>query len=125
MRRFDASVNFVRRDVNESRDFMPARRFEQRECAVEICLDYGRRRVYAAVDVRLGCEVNYRVGRFLAENVLHRILIAYVCLHKRIATILEYGLKVLEIPGVGQLIDIDAPIPPRLPAMPFARNRIR
>ncbi len=48
--------------MNESRDFIPARRFEQGKSAVEIGQDYRGGRVDAAIDMGFSGEVDYSVG---------------------------------------------------------------
>ena len=102
-----AAIHLVGRDVQETPGVVGARRFEQRERASQIGLEDRLRRQDAAVHVRFGGEVDDGVGRKLVQQGVHQRRVANVAVHEAIPRIGRHRLQVLEVPGVGELVQID------------------
>ena len=81
--------------------------FEQRERAAEIGANHRLRREDAAVDVRFGGEVHDGIRLFFANGCSTTIGVADVAVHKAVALIAIDRRQILQIPGVGQLVEID------------------
>ena len=83
------------------------RRLEQRRGADDIGLDEGRRRVDRAVDMALGGEVIDRTRPVLLERRGHRRAIADIGAQEDMGLVAGHWREILEIAGVGQLVDGD------------------
>ena len=76
MRRRDAAVNLVGRDMHETRCLMRARRFEQRERAPQIGLKHRRRGKNTAVHVRFRREVYDDIRLHFRDRLIHQCGVA-------------------------------------------------
>ena len=70
-------------------------------------MDERRRAFDAAVDVGFGGEVHYRVDSFFGEEPLDQSSIADVALDEAVAGIGGDVGQVLEVAGVGELVEVD------------------
>ncbi len=104
-RRFDAAVDFVGRDVHETRGAAHPGGFEQRERAAEVGLEHRRGREDAAVHVRFGGEVHDGVRPFFGQQRVHQRRVADVALNEAVARVRGHGRQVLQVARVGQLIE--------------------
>ena len=66
----------------------------------------GCRREDAAIHMRFGREVDYRIGLGFLEDPAQPILIAQIGLVKPIARIIGHRGQVLQVSGISELIDI-------------------
>ena len=106
----NVAVDFVGRDVDETLEVELARDLEQSESAGDVGFDDRRGLIDAAIDVRLGCEMNDGIaavhGRFDASGV------ANVAFDETILRMVCDRIEVPKIPGVGQLVVVDDRVVP-------------
>ena len=93
--------------MHETGDLVQARRFQQGEGAVVIGAHHGFGRENAAIHVRFGGEMHDRVGALFAYQRVDQRGIADISLHEAVAGIAIDGREILQIAGVGQLIEVD------------------
>ena len=86
---------------------MEPRRLEQHEGADDIGLDERLGAVDRAVDMALGGEVHHDVGAVSRERRPHGAGIADVDLREGIARIVGDGCEVVEVAGVGELVEAE------------------
>src|SRR5947209_10953276 len=114
MRRIDASIHLIRRDVYESRNLVFARCFEQRKRTVEVSLNDRGGGVNASIHVRFRSEVDHRIWRLTGENGFYLFRIADIGMNESICGIRADFSQVIEVPGIGQLVQINDPFGPAL-----------
>ena len=112
----ERSVDFIGGNVQETerrairfrqRRPISARFFQQAECAVDVGANKIVGAVNGAVDMAFGGEMNDGARLFAPKQVAQTIAIDNVALLKAIARIAFDGSQVLEIAGIGQLVEID------------------
>jgi len=81
--------------------------FEESQRCHNVGLDKCIGVVNRPVDVALGCEVDYGCRPVFSQNVINRLDIADVRVEKGVSPIADKLRKILYIPGVSQVIDID------------------
>src|SRR5690606_25169563 len=110
------AVDLVRGDVQEAEVLarralhaapVAERRLEQGKGAVDVGPDELPRTADRAVDVAFGREVQDRARPVLGQQGGHALLVADVGLHEHMGRLLADRREVLEIAGVGELVDID------------------
>src|SRR5882724_1356623 len=101
-----ASINFVRADVDESREFTCPGSFEQALRTGNVGAKEGRSIFNAAVDMGFGGEIDKRV-KAAFENIGNRFGIANVAANKVIPRVRGQVAEALRVSGVGQLVEID------------------
>src|SRR5882724_11875071 len=101
-----ASINFVRADVDESREFTCPGSFEQALRTRNVGAKEGRSIFNAAVDMGFGGEIDKRV-KAAFENIGDRLGIADVAANKVVTRVRGQVAQALRVSGVGQLVEID------------------
>ena len=96
------AVHLVRADLEEALVPVAPRGLEQHERADDLGLHEGVRRLDAAIDVRLGGKVDDRVR--LAGDSLDQRRIGDVPMHEAVPRVGGHIGQVLEVAGVGQLV---------------------
>ncbi len=90
--------------MHEARHARLAARLQQVVRAIDVGAHEGRRVFDAAIDVALGGKVNHRIA---AAHLLEHAAIADVHLHELAAAFAQLRLKVLQIAGIGELVEDD------------------
>ncbi len=113
----ERAVDLVGRDVQEAEARrgrrlvaqVEARRLEQLVGAHEVRAHEAGRVVDRAVDVRLGREVDDRLGPPLADERAHGRAVGDVAVHERVARVLRDVRQALQVAGVGERVQHDHP----------------
>src|SRR6266478_574324 len=100
------AINFVRADVDESREFTCPGSFEQALRTENVGAKKGRSIFNAAVDMGFGGEIDKRV-KAAFENIGDRFGIANVAANKVVTRVRGQVAQALRVSGVGQLVEID------------------
>jgi hypothetical protein len=101
-----ASVDLVGRNLHVPPDARGARRLQQAQRPGDVRVEERLRGHDAAVDVALGGEVDDRLDRVALHQLLHRRAVPDVPAHEDVSGIPLEVAQVLEIPGVGQGVDV-------------------
>jgi hypothetical protein len=114
--RAEAAEDLVGRDVDEAkarralgRQARPiaADRFEQAIAADDIGVDERGRVEDRAVDVRLGREMDDRLGLVEVEQARDQLMVTDVAVDEGVRGVVGDGGEIAEIAGVGQRVEID------------------
>lgn len=62
------------------------------------------------IHMALRSEIDHRIGFVRMQQKLDQLRIADIAMHKKMVRIVPQGGKVIRIPGIGQLVEIDHPI---------------
>src|SRR5580700_10340491 len=92
--------------MHEARNSRPARGLQKRKRATKVGSNRFRGRMYASVHMRFGGEVNYRIGARSFEHLEHARFIADVGTFEMVAGVAGDRLQVLQIAGIGQLVNV-------------------
>src|SRR6185437_15793577 len=112
--RVEISVDLVGRDVVEAACtagpiLIPrrTRRLQQLVSAPHVGIDERIRTVDRAIDVRFRGKVHDGVDSFALDNLVHRIAVSNVSLHKREMSILCEWLEARKVTGIRQSVQSD------------------
>src|SRR5579862_398500 len=83
------------------------RLFEKREGAIDVRANEIIRPANGTVYVAFGCKMHNSERVFAFEHAAHELSINNVAVQKLVPAFAGEGVQVVEIPGIGQLIEID------------------
>ena len=104
----ERAVNFVGRNLDEALDAVPSRAIEQHARADDVGVDEVLRRIDAAIDMRLGREIDHRVKLMLGHERVHLVEVGDVGFEKFVALSMffDHAIEIGGISGVSKGIDI-------------------